>query len=48
MFTNTASETALLLHPNSAMRGLNAMPTVNRAPELRKRIKKDAASTYQP
>jgi hypothetical protein len=48
MLRKTARETALLLHPNSAMRGLNATPMVNRAPELKKRTKKEAARTYHP
>jgi len=43
-----AREIALRFHPNSAIIGLNMTPIVFRAPALKKRIRKEAANTYQP
>jgi hypothetical protein len=48
MFKNTAKDTALLLHPNSAIMGLIITPMVDLAPELKKRIRNEALSTYHP
>jgi hypothetical protein len=43
-----AKEIDPLLHPNSAIIGLNITPKEYRAPELRKRMAKQPARTYQP
>jgi len=48
MFEKTARETALLLHPNSAITGFIMTPMVNLAPELIKRMIDVAARTYHP
>jgi hypothetical protein len=42
------SETGPRPQPNSAMIGLNTTPKENIAPELKKRIRNEAATIYQP
>jgi len=48
MLRKNAEEIALRLHPRSAIIGLNITPKEKAAPELTKRIRKEAPSTYQP
>jgi hypothetical protein len=48
MLSKTPREKEPLFQPNSEINGLNNTPMENRAPELMKRIKNEAASTYQP
>jgi hypothetical protein len=48
MFKKKAKERLLLLHPNSAIMGLNMTLKAYRAPDVKKRMKKEAAKIYQP
>jgi hypothetical protein len=48
MFKKKAKERALRFQPNSAIMDLNMTPKALRAPELKKRIKNEAAKIYQP
>ena len=48
MLTKKTAETAPRLQPNSAMMGFIITPKAYRAPELKKRIPKEAATIYQP
>jgi hypothetical protein len=48
MCKKKAKERELRLHPNSEIMGLNITLKAYRAPEVKKRMKNEAAKIYQP
>jgi len=48
MLRKYTEEMALRLQPNSAIMGLNITPKESRTPAFKNRIRKDAATMYQP